>query len=537
MNISGDLSISDYKPQTRVTESTLNAASFSGLIGKNSFMDLMKSLQGSAQKGLDETLSGIQNTFTKTETSEKKEEVKEVPKEELESKDEISSPEVSETSKDEETAITPEEDELGTIEESSGVSVLPWFLVADAKSDEIVDPKIETEILNELEAEIAAEEVVVSELETEPLSSTTDLVQTLFSREESPELLSEVDVEEKSETTFLVQEQSQETAPIKASKENKVRSEQREEVSLEKESKFLQPETRSLEQTSKDLKENVKNFSQKENFSKIAEENKTEVAKELAVDSEKWKISRDKKTDSYFHLKTSGREEIKTAVLNQFSENSSGKSGQEQFSRGGSGDSYSSLVKGSTTPNVVGREIPGSGKEFPISKESHVLSKKDIQQNFQNLIRSARVQILDNGKTEASIRMNPKDLGQMSLSLSTDKDVVRGKLLVESDFIKQQLTAELANLKQDLKANGLELESLIIEVKEREETFVFNGDSEKQKQDSHSFQTAFGEEWNSDFKNSSREDDELSFEENSSETHGFSEKTEGKTEKLLDLKV
>ncbi|AOP35924.1 flagellar hook-length control protein FliK [Leptospira tipperaryensis] len=532
MNISGDLSISEYKPQTRVTEQPLSVSSLSGLIGKNSFMDLMKSLQGSAQKGLDETLSGIQSAFSKIETPEKKEETKEVPKEELESKETSSSTEISETAKKEDAA--EEEEELDASEELSNVSVLPWFLVADAKSDETVDPKIETEILNELEAEIVAE-ASVSELDSKPLS-TTDLVQTLFSKEESSELLNEAALEETIETSSLVQEELSDS-PVKTLKENKIRSEQKEEVSLEKESKFFEPESRSVEQTSKDSKENVKNSSQKEISSKLSEESKIEVAKEQAVDSEKWKISRDKKTDSYLQLKTSGREEIKTAVLNQFSENSSGKSGQDQSSRGGSGDSYSSLVKGSSAPNVVGREMPGSAKDFSISKESHVLSKKDIQQNFQNLIRSARVQILDNGKTEASIRMNPKDLGQMSLSLSTDKDVVRGKLLVESDFIKQQLTAELANLKQELKANGLELESLVIEVKEREEAFAFNADSEKQKQDSHSFQTAFGDEWNSDFKNSSWEEDELSLEENSSEPHGFSEKTEGKTEKLLDLKV
>lgn len=190
-----------------------------------------------------------------------------------------------------------------------------------------------------------------------------------------------------------------------------------------------------------------------------------------------------------------------------------------------------------TTAANGSRESGTFSKEFLPSKESNVLSKKDIQQNFQNLIRSARVQILENGRTEASIRMNPKDLGQMSLAISTDKDVVRGKLLVESDTVKQQLVAELANLKQDLKANGLELESLVIEVKEREEGFSFNADSDKNGKDSHSFQAAFGEDWNSDFKHSFYEEDELSFEENFSEPNDFPKKTDGKSEKLLDLKV
>ncbi|TGM61578.1 flagellar hook-length control protein FliK [Leptospira adleri] len=533
MNISGDLSISEYKPQARITDQPLSVSSLSGLIGKNSFMDLMKSLQGSAQKGLDETFAGIQSAFSKIEAPEKKEEeIKEVSKED---KTETATPEITETSavSEKEEALS-EEDELVASEEFSSASVLPWFLVADAKAEETVDPKIETEILNELESEIVSE-TSESEIEVKPLS-TTDLVQTLFTKEEKTELLSEVVMEEEAETIFT-EKSFEETAVKTNHKDGKIKPDQKEEISFEKEFKSVESESRSAEQPSKDSKENLKSFSQKETSSKISEENRTEVAKEVAVDSEKWKISRDKKSDSYLQLKNTAREEIKTAVLNQFSENSSGKSGQEQFSRGGSGDSYSSLVKGATTPNAVGREISGTSKEFSAGKETNVLSKRDIQQNFQNLIRSARVQILDNGKTEASIRMNPKDLGQMSLSLSTDKDIVRGKLLVESDFIKQQLGAELANLKQELKANGLELESLVIEVREREESFSFNGDSERQRQNSDSFQTASGEEWNSDFKNSSWEEEDLSFEENSSEPHGFSEKTEGKTEKLLDLKV
>ncbi len=534
MNISGDLSISEFKPQTRITDQPLNASSISGLLGKSSFMDLMKSLQGSAQKGLDETLTGIQNAFSKIETPDikDKEEVKVVTEQDKAESKKADSVETTSASEEEETVS--KEEEIVASEEFSNTSVLPWFLVADAKAEETVDPKIEIEILNELEAEIVSE-TSVSDGEVETLS-TSDLVQTLFSKDESNELLSEIAMEEETENSSILPS-AEETAIKTIEKDGRGRLEQRTEVSIEKESKFSELESRTVEHSAKDSKEISKNSFQKEPSSKVSEESKTEVAKEIAVDSEKWKISRDKKTDSYLQLKTSGREEIRAAVLNQFSENSSGKSGQDQSSRGGSGDSYSSLVKGATTPNVVGREISGSAKDFSISKESQVLSKKDIQQNFQNLIRSARVQILDNGKTEASIRMNPKDLGQMSLSLSTDKDVVRGKLLVESDFIKQQLTAELANLKQELKANGLELESLVIEVKEREEAFAFNADSEKQKQDSHPFQAAFGDEWNSDFKNSSWEENELSFEENSSEPHGFSEKTEGKTEKLLDLKV
>ncbi|TGK21789.1 flagellar hook-length control protein FliK [Leptospira kmetyi] len=537
MNISGDISISEFKPQ-QYPDNTPTLPTIGALIGKNSFLDLMKSLQGSAQKGLDETLTGIQNAFSKTEVPTNKEEKTEIidekETESLRTKDEAEVA-TEETSK--------EEEEFETVEEATNVTALPWFLVTEAKQNETVDPEIESVILDELQNEII-EEVSIETLETKP-SSTSELIETVFSREESAELLSEVAFEE--ENTTLQEAVEESFLSLDDSKEIKRPISKREESIREEESKSSETKSASEiskanETNAKESKENgnMKNLSNKENVWKGAEEARIEVSKELALDSEKWKISRDKKTDSYMNLKTSAREEIKTAVLNQFSENSSGKSGQEQSFRSGGNagnDSYSSLVKGVGGPNAAGRESNQLGKDFSVSKETNVLSRRDIQQNFQNLIRSARVQILENGRTEASIRMNPKDLGQMSLSISTDKDIVRGKLLVESDAVKQQLVAELANLKQDLKANGLELESLVIEVKEREESFTFNQDSDKNGKDANSFQAAFGEEWNSDFKNSFYEEDELFGEENSRDSHGFSEKTDGKTEKLLDLKV
>ncbi|EMY76022.1 flagellar hook-length control protein FliK [Leptospira weilii serovar Ranarum str. ICFT] len=500
-----------------------------GLIGKNSFLDLMKSLQGSAQKGLDATLTGIQNTFSKTETSETVEENEEV----------VDEKKTESTRSKEEVGTDTEEpkiegEELEVVEEATNVSALPWFLVAEApKPNETVDPEIESAIVEELQTEMMEENPV--EIFKQPVS-TSELIENHFSKEESFKLLSEVSFEEESES-FLETEKGS-LVTLENSKEIKPQSSKKEHLDQESkssESKTASEMVRFNETDIKEFKENGKGVS---NTSfKGMDETKTDVSKEPALDSEKWKISRDKKTDSYLNLKSSGREEIKTAILSQFSENSSGRSGQEQSFRSGGGDSYASLVKGIGTPVSSGKEPGTLGKDFSLSKETNVLSRKDIQQNFQNLIRSARVSILENGKTEASIRMNPKDLGQMSLSISTDKDIVRGKLLVESDSVKQLLVAELASLKQDLKANGLELESLVIEVKERDEAFAFNSDSDKNGKDSHSFQTAFAEEWNNDFKNSSYEEDELSFEENSSESHGFAEKTDGKTEKLLDLKV
>ncbi|EJP03026.1 flagellar hook-length control protein FliK [Leptospira interrogans] len=521
MNISGDLSVSEFKPQ----QSMRSLPKMGEVAGKNSFVELMKFLQGSAQKGLEETLAEIQNTSSKAELPQPEEEDPEI----IEEKKRRSINSIEEE-------ISKEEN-FETTQEAPNANILPWFLVSETKTNESVDPEIESVILDELQSEI------IKTNSTETLNapesiSTSELIENFFANEveESTKLLSEVSLKEELENLLDTEKGS--LVSFENLKEIKARSTKQESEIYEKSESFEAKDSfdtfRFNEVDKKESKENIKGLSN--SFKdKDFEEAKVEVSKELALDSEKWKISRDKKTDSYTNLKTAAKEEIKAVVLNQFTENSFGKSGQEQSFRS---DSYSSLVKGVGTTAANGSRESGTfSKEFLPSKESNVLSKKDIQQNFQNLIRSARVQILENGRTEASIRMNPKDLGQMSLAISTDKDVVRGKLLVESDTVKQQLVAELANLKQDLKANGLELESLVIEVKEREDGFSFNADSDKNGKDSRSFQAAFGEDWNSDFKHSFYEEDELSFEENFSEPNDFPKKTDGKSEKLLDLKV
>lgn len=77
MNISGDLSVSEFKPQ----QSIRNFPKMGETTGKGSFLDLMKILQGSAQKGLEETLTEIQSKSSQTEPPQSEEEDPEIIKE------------------------------------------------------------------------------------------------------------------------------------------------------------------------------------------------------------------------------------------------------------------------------------------------------------------------------------------------------------------------------------------------------------------------------------------------------------------------
>lgn len=184
MNISGDLSVSEFKPQ----QSMRSLPKMGEVAGKNSFVELMKFLQGSAQKGLEETLAEIQNTSSKAELPQPEEEDPEI----IEEKKRRSINSIEEE-------ISKEEN-FETTQEAPNANILPWFLVSETKTNESVDPEIESVILDELQSEI------IKTNSTETLNapesiSTSELIENFFANEveESTKLLSEVSLKEELE--------------------------------------------------------------------------------------------------------------------------------------------------------------------------------------------------------------------------------------------------------------------------------------------------------------------------------------------------
>jgi flagellar hook-length control protein FliK len=108
-----------------------------------------------------------------------------------------------------------------------------------------------------------------------------------------------------------------------------------------------------------------------------------------------------------------------------------------------------------------------SGKKSEDTSESAPkpgISREEWKANMDRMVQSARISILSQGKSQAEIRLNPEELGKMILKISVNQDKVDGKILVESEAIKALLQNDLSNLREDLRANGLNLGSLQIDV-------------------------------------------------------------------------
>jgi len=97
-------------------------------------------------------------------------------------------------------------------------------------------------------------------------------------------------------------------------------------------------------------------------------------------------------------------------------------------------------------------------------EKSNLPSKQDLQKNLDDLVKQARFDIVQNGKSTAEIIMNPKEYGRLSLRVTVDGEKVEGRLIVDSEEMKALLTSEIAKLTENLKESGLTLESLLVDV-------------------------------------------------------------------------
>jgi|GEM_PF-2232701 len=91
-------------------------------------------------------------------------------------------------------------------------------------------------------------------------------------------------------------------------------------------------------------------------------------------------------------------------------------------------------------------------------------NKQNLQKNLDELVKQARFDIVQNGKSTAEIIMNPKEFGRLTLKVTVDGEKVEGRILVESEEMKSLITNEISKLKESLRESGLELENLLVDV-------------------------------------------------------------------------
>ncbi|MCB1190203.1 MAG: flagellar hook-length control protein FliK [Leptospiraceae bacterium] len=128
-----------------------------------------------------------------------------------------------------------------------------------------------------------------------------------------------------------------------------------------------------------------------------------------------------------------------------------------------------------------------SQKETFFDKFKNVLSSRfwnrdDVEKSFQELVKQARIHIIERGKNTAQILLHPKELGKMTLKIEVLNNRLDGKILVESEMVRNLILSDMNQLKTELRIAGIELESMDIGLQdENQEEFANFQESLKDK--------------------------------------------------------
>lgn len=165
------------------------------------------------------------------------------------------------------------------------------------------------------------------------------------------------------------------------------------------------------------------------------------------------------KQDLKSQIPSEKQKQTEASVILNIQNSSSAKSGEEgsrSFEDKGQKQSFqfTSLESKSTqkTEDIRSAEKTAKPKET------------GLKQNIDELIKQARFDIVQNGKSSAEIVMNPKEYGRLTLKVTVDGDKVEGRILVESEELQKSLQNEIQSIKENLKDAGLDLQALIIDL-------------------------------------------------------------------------
>lgn len=142
---------------------------------------------------------------------------------------------------------------------------------------------------------------------------------------------------------------------------------------------------------------------------------------------------------------------IQTATSSKSGEEG-GRSSEERSSK--QGFQFSSLEN----------KIANKPEEIRSAEKTTKPKETNLKQNLDELVKQARFDIVQNGKSSAEIVMNPKEYGRLTLKVTVDGDKVEGRILVESEELQKSLQNEINTIKENLKESGLDLQALVIDL-------------------------------------------------------------------------
>lgn len=176
---------------------------------------------------------------------------------------------------------------------------------------------------------------------------------------------------------------------------------------------------------------------------------KTEELVKLELDRERWKIEDNRGRGDQIEAQTR---------LTQTKSKNDAQLGREDRPP-------QSTIPTEQIARAVERQLVQTLSATPESKEA-----ADSARMFNELARQAKVQMNADGSSMASIRMRPESLGHLTLHLQVNQNHVHAQAIVESDAARRMIEGEIEKLRQELRQQGIQVESVSIRVRESAES-------------------------------------------------------------------
>lgn len=165
------------------------------------------------------------------------------------------------------------------------------------------------------------------------------------------------------------------------------------------------------------------------------------------------------KQDSKTHTSSEKQKQTEVSFISNIQNSSSAKSGEE----GGRSSEERGTKQGFQFSSLETKSMQ-KAEEIRSAEKTSKPKETVLKQNIDELIKQARFDIVQNGKSSAEIVMNPKEYGRLTLKVTVDGEKVEGRILVESEELQKSLQNEIQTIKENLKESGLDLQALIIDL-------------------------------------------------------------------------
>lgn len=123
-------------------------------------------------------------------------------------------------------------------------------------------------------------------------------------------------------------------------------------------------------------------------------------------------------------------------------------------------------AKAEAEPQVLG-VVPtqpgfGSSSSNQVSGpgEVPVANKEEL---FSQIVEYAKVMV-NGGGSEMEISLKPEHLGKLQLKVTIENEIVTAKFIAESQQVKEVIESNLGQLKRDLQANGMQVDTILVSV-------------------------------------------------------------------------